>query len=113
MTGDQVLWFIGLVVVCVAAGFLLWLWAELFVVGLANSISFHRFLWCNRIEPWTLRHWLWAVPRSVVAYAVCDFWGYRNNGSTSINLQNGAWWCGIGDWTRGGMHIADKDAGND
>lgn len=88
--------------VCVwAAVALALLWGvvwELCIVGLATSISYHRWALSSptsRFAWWKHGHrLLWSV-----AVKSFEYWGYRNTGNVTITNQGtGAQWRGVGDW---------------
>lgn len=71
---------------------------EFLIVGLATSISFHRWNMTSPTSTFSLRkHW-WALLKSVAIHTV-EFAGYRNNGRQRRYAPSGGEWRGIGDWT--------------
>jgi hypothetical protein len=79
--------------------FLAWLAFELVIVGAVTSFSWHR--WSIATSPkFNLREHWWSLVKSFFV----EWWkfkGYRNNGRRSYTGACGAYWRGVGDWSRG------------
>lgn len=97
---DIALWTIGLMACALAALVVLWLAFELLVVGLANSISLHRWMLANKTKPIPWHMWL-RLPWFVLVEA-WRLMGHRNLGNATWTNRRGAVWRGIGDWTVAG-----------
>lgn len=96
---DAFMYWTGVIVWLAVLGAASWLFiGELLIVGLANSISFHRWNLTSPTSTFTWRkHW-WPLLKSVAKEAI-GFAGYRNNGSQRRYAPSGGEWRGIGDWT--------------
>lgn len=96
---DALMYWTGVVVWLAVLVAVVWLLVgELMLVGLANSISYHRWSMTSPTSRFQLRkHW-WQLLKSVARHAV-EFAGYRNNGHQRRVDARGGEWKGIGDWT--------------
>lgn len=102
---DALFWWSGAVVWSAACACVVWyVGFELLVVGVANSISWHRWRLSSRKPGWRWSKYWWPVVRSVMWKAL-EFWGYRSDsGRFRYSDDHGGYWEGIGSWRPASPH---------
>jgi hypothetical protein len=96
---NAVFYWTGVAVWGAAAVAAFWLLVVETLVGFATSVSYYRWVISTSSRFEWRKHGLLMV-KELLAKAVTEFYGFRNDGSYTVTCQTtGSHWRGVGDWT--------------